>query len=230
MFSLLSFLAGLRGGNPMPLLILSSNGNNFPPPLSRAEEAECFRRVRKEGDAVSRGMIIEHNLRLVAHVVRKYYASARDEEDLISIGTVGLIKSVDSFDPDNGARFATYAARCIQNEILMYFRSQKKLQTEVSMEETIETDREGNALTYKDVVAVEDTIADDLDTRMKAAKALEYVTKELDPRERRIIVMRYGLDGRKPATQRETAEKLGISRSYVSRLEKAALEKLRRLF
>ena len=172
----------------------------------------------------------EHNLRLVAHVVRKYYASARDEEDLVSVGTVGLIKSVDSFNPDNGARFATYAARCIQNEILMYFRSRKKLQQEVSMEETIETDREGNALTYEDVVAVEDTIADDLDARMKYRRALDYVTREMDPRERRIIVMRYGLDGRKPSTQRETAEKLGISRSYVSRLEKAALEKLRKLF
>ena len=172
----------------------------------------------------------EHNLRLVAHVVRKYYASARDEEDLVSIGTVGLIKSVDSFNPDNGARFATYAARCIQNEILMYFRSRKKLQQEVSMEETIETDREGNALTYEDVVAVEDTIADDLAARMKYRRALDYVTREMDPRERRIIVMRYGLDGRKPSTQRETAEKLGISRSYVSRLEKAALEKLRKLF
>ena len=172
----------------------------------------------------------EHNLRLVAHVVRKYYASARDEEDLVSIGTVGLIKSVDSFNPDNGARFATYAARCIQNEILMYFRSQKKLQMEVSMEETIETDQEGNALTYEDVVAVEDTIADDLDARMKYDRAIRYVTRSLEPREREILVMRYGLDGRAPSTQRETAGKLGISRSYVSRLEKGALEKLRQLF
>ncbi len=228
--ALLSLLAGLRGGNPLPFLVLSSNGNSFPPPLSRAEETEYFRRARREGDETAREKLIEHNLRLVAHVVRKYYASARDEEDLISIGTVGLIKSVDSFNPDNGARFATYAARCIQNEILMYFRSRKKLQMEVSMEETIETDREGNALTYEDVVAVEDTIADDLDARMKFARALDYVTRGLEPRERRIIVMRYGLDGNKPFTQRETAEKLGISRSYVSRLEKAALEKLRKLF
>ncbi len=224
--ALLSWLAGLRGA----ALVLSSDGNSFPPPLGRAEETECFRRLREDGDAEARGRLIEHNLRLVAHVVRKYYASSRDEEDLISIGTVGLIKSVDSFNPANGARFATYAARCIQNEILMYFRSRRKLQMEVSMEETIETDREGNALTYEDVVAVEDTIADDLDARMKAQKALDYVTRELEPRERQIIVMRYGLNGRKPATQRETAGKLGISRSYVSRLEKAALEKLRRLF
>ena len=170
----------------------------------------------------------EHNLRLVAHVVRKYYASARDEEDLVSIGTVGLIKSVDSFNPSNGARFATYAAKCIQNEILMYFRSQKKLQSEVSMGETIDTDRDGNALTYEDVVAVEDTIADDLDLKIKIAKALNFVKTGLDAREREIIVMRYGLDGQNPATQREAAERLGISRSYVSRIEKAALEKLRR--
>jgi RNA polymerase sporulation-specific sigma factor len=185
--------------------------------------------MRETGDETARGKLIEHNLRLVAHVVRKYYASARDEEDLVSIGTVGLIKSVDSFNPKNGARFATYAARCIQNEILMYFRSQKKLQAEVSMEETIETDREGNALTYEDVVAVEDTIAEDIDTRMKIAKAVRYVTRELEPRERQIIVMRYGLNGGNPATQRETAERLGISRSYVSRLEKGALEKIRRI-
>ena len=228
--AVLSFFSGLFGGTPLPALVLSSSGNSFPPPLSRAEEEECFRRVREEGDMEAREKLIEHNLRLVAHVVRKYYASARDEEDLVSIGTVGLIKSVDSFNPKNGARFATYAARCIQNEILMYFRSQKKLQMEVSMEETLDTDQEGNALTYEDVVAVEDTIADDLDARMKYDKALRYLEQGLEPREREILVMRYGLDGRNPSTQRETAGKLGISRSYVSRLEKGALEKLRRLF
>ncbi len=227
--AVLSLFAAFQRGIPLPTLILSSNGNNFPPPLSRAEEDELFLRMRETGDETARGKLIEHNLRLVAHVVRKYYASARDEEDLVSIGTVGLIKSVDSFNPKNGARFATYAARCIQNEILMYFRSQKKLQAEVSMEETIETDREGNALTYEDVVAVEDTIAEDIDTRMKIAKAVRYVTRELEPRERQIIVMRYGLNGGNPATQRETAERLGISRSYVSRLEKGALEKIRRI-
>lgn len=224
----LSLLRAMKAGFPMPALILSSNGGSFPPPLSREEETECFRRAKEEGDMEARGKLIEHNLRLVAHVVRKYYASNREEEDLVSIGTVGLIKSVDSFNPSNGARFATYAAKCIQNEILMYFRSQKKLQSEVSMGETIDTDRDGNALTYEDVVAVEDTIADDLDLKIKIAKALNFVKTGLDAREREIIVMRYGLDGRNPATQREAAERLGISRSYVSRIEKAALEKLRR--
>ena len=230
MFSLLlRFLASASGFLPkgFPGLILSSNGNGFPPPLSREEEAECFRRARLEGDAVARGRLIEHNLRLVAHIVRKYYASSPEEEDLVSIGTIGLIKSVDSFDIENGARFATYAARCIQNEILMYFRSQKKLQNEVSINEPIDTDREGNALTYEDVIYVEDTIADDLDARIKITGALSYIMKSLGAREREILVMRYGLDGREPATQRETAERLGISRSYVSRIEKSALGKIR---
>ena len=165
----------------------------------------------------ARGKLIEHNLRLVAHVVRKYYASAKDEEDLVSIGTVGLIKSVDSFNPDNGARFATYAARCIQNEILMYFRSQKKLQMEVSMEETIETDQEGNALTYEDVVAVEDTIADDLDARMKYDKAIRYVTRGLEPREREILVMRYG-----PPERRGRTCRMGYDRTHAHPREHAS--------
>lgn len=226
---LLQFLATISGRLPggFPVLVLSSNANGFPPPLSREEEAECFRRARLNGDEEARGKLIEHNLRLVAHIVRKYYASSPDEEDLVSIGTIGLIKSVDSFDIENGARFATYAARCIQNEILMYFRAQKKLQNEVSINETIDTDREGNALTYEDVVCVEDTIADDLDAKMKITGALAYIMKNLGAREREILIMRYGLDGREPATQRETAERLGISRSYVSRIEKSALGKIR---
>lgn len=230
MFSfLLPFLSLLSGILPkgFPGLILSSNANGFPPPLSREEETACFRRARLEGDADARGRLIEHNLRLVAHIVRKYYASSPEEEDLISIGTIGLIKSVDSFDIENGARFATYAARCIQNEILMYFRSQKKLQNEVSINEPIDTDREGNVLTYEDVVCVEDTIAEDIDAKIKITGALSYIMKNLGEREREILVMRYGLDGRDPATQRETAERLGISRSYVSRIEKSALGKIR---
>ena len=225
--ALISFLVGLTGSSGFPGLILSSGGNGFPPPLTRAEEAEYFRRARLFGDMEARGKLIEHNLRLVAHIVRKYYASSPEEDDLVSIGTIGLIKSVDSFDIENGARFATYAARCIQNEILMYFRSQRKLQNEVSINETIDTDREGNALTYEDVVAVEDTIADDLDTKMKISGALRYIMQRLDPREREILILRYGLDGKEPATQREAAERLGISRSYVSRIEKSALGKIR---
>ena len=219
---ILSVLAGFSAA------VLSSNGEKrFPPPLSREEETENFRLARR-GDMKAREKLIEHNLRLVAHIVRKYYASSAGEEDLISIGTIGLIKAVDSFDADNGARFATYAARCIQNEILMYFRSQKKLSQEVSIHETIDTDREGNALTYEDIISVEDTIADDIDAKIKITKAAEYIMKELDSREREIIVLRYGLAASRPKTQQEVADKMGISRSYVSRIEKAALDKLRK--
>ena len=220
---LLSVLAGFSA-----VMLSSAGGNHFPPPLSREEENRYFRLARREGDAMAREKLIEHNLRLVAHIVRKYYSSSPQEDDLISIGTIGLIKSVDSFDIDNGARFATYAARCIQNEILMYFRSQKKLSQEVSLSETIDTDREGNALTYEDIIRCEDTIADDIDRKIKVSKIAAYITKGLDSREREIIVLRYGLDGEAPITQREVADKLGISRSYVSRIEKSALDKIRR--
>lgn len=205
----------------------SAGGNNFPPPLSREDEEKYFYLARRMGDEEARGRLIEHNLRLVAHIVRKYYASSSVEEDLISIGTIGLIKSVDSFDIDNGARFATYAAKCIQNEILMYFRSQKKISQEVSINETIDTDRDGNPLTYGDIIKCDDTIADDLDTKIKLTKAVEYIMKNLDEREREIIILRYGLGKANAITQREVAEKLGISRSYVSRIEKSALEKIR---
>lgn len=205
----------------------SAGGNNFPPPLSREDEEKYFYLARRRGDEEARGKLIEHNLRLVAHIVRKYYASSSVEEDLISIGTIGLIKSVDSFDIDNGARFATYAAKCIQNEILMYFRSQKKISQEVSINETIDTDRDGNPLTYGDIIKCDDTIADDLDTKIKLTKAAEYIMKNLDDREREIIILRYGLGKANAITQREVAEKLGISRSYVSRIEKSALEKIR---
>ena len=219
---ILSVFAGLSA------FVLSSSGqNNFPPPLPPARERELFLSLRSTGDESARAELIEHNLRLVAHIVRKYYASNPSEEDLISIGTIRLIKSVDSFKPENGARFATYAAKCIQNEILMCFRSQKKLSQEVSINETIDTDRDGNALTYGDIIKCEDTIADDIDTKIKLSKAGEYIMHGLDERERKIIIMRYGLDGRRAKTQRETAQILGISRSYVSRIEKTALDRIR---
>ncbi len=209
-------------------LLSASGGNGFPPPLDREEEKRLFILAGK-GDRDARAKLITHNLRLVAHIVRKYYQSSPNQDDLISIGTVGLIKSVDSFNSENGARFATYAARCIQNEILMYFRSRKKLSVEVSLGDVIETDREGNPLTYIDIIKVEDTIADDLDSKFKIMRVAEYIKTALTERERKIIIMRYGLGGEAPVTQRSAAEKLGISRSYVSRIEKSALEKLRRL-
>lgn len=222
---LLSVLAGFS------VMMLSSAGssgaNQFPKPLPREEEEELFRKARLDGDMRARERLIEHNLRLVAHIVRKYYSSHPAEEDLVSIGTIGLIKSVDSFNIDNGARFATYAAKCIQNEILMYFRSQRKLSQEVSINETIDIDRDGNPLTYIDIIKCDDTIADDLDTKIKISRAAEYIMKNLNKREREIIILRYGLGSTPAKTQREVADKLGISRSYVSRIEKSALEKIR---
>ena len=203
-----------------------SGTHSFPHPLSAEEEKSLFHAMR-DGSADARNTLICRNLRLVSHIIRKYYPTAQNQDDLVSIGTVGLIKAVDTFDPDKGAHFATYASRCIQNEILMHFRAQKKLSSEVSMQETIDTDREGNPLTYKDIIAEEDTIADDLDVRIQCDKVRRLVAEILDKREREIITMRYGLGGTAPMAQRQCAEKLGISRSYVSRIEKAALEKLR---
>ena len=201
--------------------------NNFPPPLDPASETECFEKMKK-GDDKARGELIVHNLRLVSHIVRKYYSTAKNQDDLVSVGTIGLVKAVDSFDRKNGARFATYASRCIQNEILMYFRSQKKQSNEVSINETIDVDKDGNPLTYIDVISVTDTTDEEIDRFMLTEKALSLVKNTLTEREREIIVRRFGLGGRRPMTQREIAETMGISRSYVSRIENAALEKLRR--
>ena len=211
-------------------LILGINTpNSYPPPLCAEEEKRLF--IKAEGgSSAAREKLILHNLRLVSHIVRKYYASSPNQEDLVSVGTVGLVKAVDSFEDSNGARFATYASRCIQNEILMYFRSQKKLAQEVSLSETIDIDRDGNPLTYIDVICSDDNVADDVEIKIRTQKMMRLMKTELSPRERRIICMRYGIGGAKPLTQRETSERLGISRSYVSRIEKSALQKLREAF
>ena len=200
---------------------------SFPPPLPAAEEQDCFLRAEK-GDEEARQRLILHNLRLVSHIVRKYYSTARNQEDLVSIGTIGLVKAVDSFNIHNGAKFATYAAKCIQNEILMHFRSQKKLSSEISIHETIDVDRDGNPLTYMDVICSEEDIAEEIDRKLITGRMLRFVDTCLTLRERQILTMRYGLHGVKPQTQRQIAAALNISRSYVSRLEKGALEKLRR--
>lgn len=204
-----------------------SGAKSYPPPLDAATERRYFELASK-GDMNAREKLIEHNLRLVAHIVKKYYSSSPHQEDLMSIGTIGLIKAVDSFDPQNGARFATYASKCLQNEILMHFRSQKKTQSEVSLNETIDIDKDGNPLTYSDIICTDDTIAEDIDRRLRCEKAAKKVRTLLDGREREIIILRYGLNNRRPVTQREIARKLGISRSYVSRIEKSALEKLKK--
>ncbi len=212
------------------LLLGIGSGHNFPPPLPAEEERKLFVLMKKEGNLSARSKLIEHNLRLVAHIVRKYYASYPSSDDLVSVGTLGLIKAIDSFKFENGARFATYAAKCIQNEILMFFRSQKKLSNEVSINETIDIDRDGNPLTYMDIISGEDTIAEDLDMKMHTERVLMLVRDVLDARERTIVVLRYGLSDEEPYTQREVAKKLGISRSYVSRIEKKALQKLKDSF
>ena len=202
---------------------------SFPPPLSKDEEAEAFRRMR-EGDKRARELIIERNLRLVSHIIRKYYSAYQNADELLSIGSFGLIKAVDSFKSEYGTRFATYGAKCVQNEILMYFRSQKKQQNEVSINDTIDVDKDGNPLTYLDVISVDEDIADKIDLKIHTTKLLRLVKEILDKRETEIITLRYGLEGYKPLTQREVAAYLKISRSYVSRIEKRALEKLRDAF
>ncbi len=210
------------------LFLRVSGGQNFPPPLSPEDEKKYFIKAR-EGDIKAREILIEHNLRLVAHIVKKYYTANKNQEDLISVGTIGLIKAIDSYDIKNGTRFATYAGKCLQNEILMYFRSQKKTANEVSINETIDMDKDGNPLTYMDIIACDDTIAEDLDLKIKSAKAMKIITEELSDREKEIIMLRYGLGDKTAVTQREIATKLGISRSYVSRIEKSALEKINEL-
>ena len=181
----------------------------------------------KCGDKEAAKELIEHNLRLVAHVTKKYYSLTADSDDLISIGTIGLIKAVNSFDYEKGARLATYAARCIENEVLMYLRSMKKTSQDISMSEPIDTDSDGNPLTFSDVVYEDDTIADDIDLNEKTQKIYEFVNQMKNPAEKEIIILRYGLYNKKPLTQREVAQRLGISRSYVSRIEKRVLERMR---
>lgn len=211
------------------LILGIEDTQSFPPPLSRSEEVELFERMR-DGDSRARDKIIEHNLRLVSHIIRKYYASYEYPDELLSIGSLGLIKAVDSFKPGFGTRFATYGAKCVQNEILMFFRGKKKRGMEVSINDTIDVDKDGNPLTYLDIISVEESIDAELDLKIHINKIRELVDSELLPREKEIIVLRYGLKGYQPRTQREVARHLGISRSYVSRIEKKALEKMKAAF
>jgi len=181
----------------------------------------------EKGDEAARQKLILHNLRLVSHIVRKYYSTAKNSEDLVSIGTLGLVKAIDTFKISTGTKFATYAARCIQNEILMSLRAKKKLAAEVSLNDTIDVDHNGNPLTYIDVISSDESLETEVERKISSAKALKLVNTVLSPREKQIITLRYGLFGKKAHTQREVAERLKISRSYVSRIEKTALEKLK---
>lgn len=207
-------------------LHLSGTGS-FPPPLSAKRERECLLAM-KNGDVNAKNELIEHNLRLVAHIIKKYYSSSVQQDDLISIGTIGLIKAINTFDPDKGTRLATYAARCIENEILMQFRAQKKTAQDISVNEPIDTDSEGNPLTLMDIISTEDEIVEDIYKITMLKKLSTEVSRIKDPREKSIIMMRYGLDGMRPMTQLEVSKKLNISRSYVSRIEKKALKELRK--
>ena len=211
--------------NTLFLILRVVPGDSFPQPLSREKEQEFLARWQT-GDLEARNLLVEHNLRLVAHIIKKYYQSD-DMDDLISIGTIGLIKGVNTYKPDKGVRLATYASRCIENEILMYFRSQKKTAGDVSLSEALDTDGEGSGLYLMDVVAMEDDMAEQIGNRELCRSLRETIASCLDEREARIIRLRYGLNGGAALTQAETAKRCGISRSYVSRLEKRALEKLR---
>lgn len=205
------------------------NQGSFPKPLSAKEEKAALERM-KQGDNSARDLLVEHNLRLVVHIIKKYYSNYSDQDDLISIGTIGLIKAVNSFNANKGTRLATYAARCVENEILMYFRNQKKTAQDISMSEPIDMDAEGNPLTLSDIIFTDDTVTEDVDKKIKIEKLRNLISGMPDGREKTIIIKRYGLDGRFPLAQREIAKNLGISRSYVSRIEKKVLEDLRKNF
>ena len=203
--------------------------NSFPKPLSASKEKELLIKM-KNGDSEARTTLIEHNLRLVSHIIKKYYAGYDEQEDLVSIGTIGLIKAIDSFDCDKGVRLATYAARCVENEILMYFRAKKKEAGNLSVNEPIDTDSEGEPLTIIDTIYCDGTISDDIDLKNKTRALYKFVEEIQDDREIEIIIRRYGLYNQKELTQREIAAEMGISRSYVSRIEKRVLEQLKAKF
>ena len=224
MFSaIISFLSA----NFLYFILHINNTSCFPKPLKKKEEEEALERLAR-GDRNARALLIERNLRLVSHIVKKYYSKTNDTEDLISIGTIGLIKAIDSFKPDKGIRLATYASRCIENEILMHFRNIKKNATDVYLGDSLESDRDGNPLTLQDTISDNRDMAEDLEKKIRWEKAAEYLENLEDEREREIIILRYGLDNKKPLTQREVAARLKISRSYVSRIEKKVLSDLRK--
>ena len=208
-------------------LSLQLNSGSFPKPLTEEEERH-YLDLAKKGDLEARNILIERNLRLVAHIMKKYYAQTGDQEDLISIGTIGLIKGIETFDPGKGARLATYAARCVENEILMHFRAQRKSAQDVSLSDYIETGADGSALSLMDVVCEDEDLLDRVSLREQSRQLRLAIARELTDQERQVICLRYGLDSGAPRRQREVAQITGISRSYVSRIEKRALEKLRK--
>ncbi len=225
MFQLISFL-----GHYVCFFLLHICGNgSFPKPLSSKEEKDCLLKA-KNGDIEARNKLVEHNLRLVAHIIKKYYSSGNDQDDLVSIGTIGLIKAINTFDINKNIKLSSYASRCIENEILMYFRNLKKTSQDISLNDTIDTDKDGNSLSLFDILSTEDNIIDDINKKLNLRKIYDYIDSELDEREKQVIYLRYGLSGQKPVTQREVAKVLGVSRSYISRIETKALKTLRRKY
>ncbi len=210
------------------LYSLQLSTGSFPRPLTAQEEAH-YLELSAKGDLEARNILIERNLRLVAHIVKKYYTQTSDQEDLISIGTIGLIKGITTFNGTKGVHLATYAARCVENEVLMHFRAQRKCAQDVSLSEQIETGSDGAALSLMDVVSEDEDLLELISNRERCIQVRQAVQDCLTEQERQVICMRYGMQGYSPSRQREVAEKLGISRSYVSRIEKRALSKLRQV-
>ena len=225
MFAFLSYLSQY-----IFLFILHiADSESFPKPLTKAQEKEYLERSAK-GDKTARNLLVEHNLRLVAHIIKKYYQNAGSQEDLVSIGTIGLIKAIDTYDINKNIKLSSYASRCIENEILMHFRNLRKSAQDVSLNDAIDTDKDGNPLTLMDIIADDSDFDADIDDKLHLQVLQQYIESELTPREREVIVKRYGLTGASPQPQRELAKKLGISRSYISRIEKKALNKLRKRY
>ena len=206
---------------------LQLHSGSFPKPLS-AEEERHYLELSAQGDLEARNILVERNLRLVAHVMKKYYAQTADQDDLISIGTIGLIKGITTFDASKGARLATYAARCVENEILMYFRSTRKSAQDVSLSDYIETGTDGAPLELMDVICEDCDLLEQVSDREAVYRLRQAMGRCLTEQERTVVILRYGLGNRVPLRQRQVAERLGISRSYISRIEKRALQKLRK--
>lgn len=231
---MLSTLVQLALQNLLYFALHMENNGAYPRQLTKKEEQECIQRI-SDGDDTARNTLIEHNLRLVAYIVRKNYSDSRDQDDLISIGTIGLIRAAETFNGDKNINFSTYASKCIDNQIKMYFRKTKRQQTEIFMNEPIDTDKDGNQVTMADIFKDPTCIADEVDLLVNFKKLYQYINETLDDREKLIICKRYGLNSNfsepaKALTQREVAKALGISRSYVSRIEKKALQKLKKRF